>query len=267
LEAQPDFRKFDRIYATAWLLGERIEPSDIPVDRVVARSPLTLREAEDALVVVYRFGTAVVFATDRARSQTYPEDLNDFVVRPFEIPESDAAEVRISASESEGPDRRGAIVIREASLSRLHVIADVLARSAFLAHYEAVLGSSMSRVELLAERLRHGRSAGLRARRLLAELGEVLVTELRMVGRVEVSEKPERIWDEPELDVLYTHMAEEYELRDRDRAVTRKLELLGRAAGSFLDVLGNRRSLHVEWYIVILILVEIVILVYDLSQR
>jgi uncharacterized Rmd1/YagE family protein len=265
--SEPDLRTLDRIHATAWLLGERIESSSIPTDRLIARSPLTLRGAEGTLVVLYRFGTAVVFAPDRARSATRPQEVGDFVARPFEVPESDEAEIRVSTSAPEGPDAGGTIVIREASLERLHVVADVLARSAFLAHYEVVLGSSMDRVEALAERLRQGRHVGLRTRRLLEELGEVLVTELRMVGRAEVSEKPGRIWDAPDLDALYTRMAEEYELRDRDRAVTRKLELLGRAAGSFLDVLSNRRSLHVEWYIVILILIEIIILMYDLSTR
>ena len=88
-----------------------------------------------------------------------------------------------------------------------------------------------------------------------------------MVGRVEVSEKPERVWNRRDLYQVYARMAEEYELGERDRAVSRKLELLGRAAGTFLDVLGNRRSLHVEWYIVALIVVEIVLLIYDLSTR
>ena len=51
--------------------------------------------------------------------------------------------------------------------------------------------------------------------------------------------------------------------RERDAALTRKLELLSRAAGMFHDLLQTRRSLRVEWYIVILIAVEIVILMYD----
>jgi uncharacterized Rmd1/YagE family protein len=146
-------------------------------------------------------------------------------------------------------------------------VADVLARSAFLAHFESRLSSSIDRLEPLAEQLRRRGSVGLRSRRLLEELGEVLVSEMRMVGRVEVSEKPERIWDRPDLDALYVRLADEYELESRDRAVTRKLELLGRSTNTFLEMLATRRSLHVEWYIVILILLEILILVYDLSTR
>ena len=43
----------------------------------------------------------------------------------------------------------------------------------------------------------------------------------RMVGRVEVAEKPEIVWDDPRLDRLYERLATEYELRDRDRALSR----------------------------------------------
>lgn len=42
---------------------------------------------------------------------------------------------------------------------------------------------------------------------------------------------------------------------------------LGRSTNNLLDMLATRRSLAVEWYIVILILVEIVILVWDLFIR
>jgi uncharacterized Rmd1/YagE family protein len=257
----------DRIVATAWLLGEGLEPRPVAGAEVLARAPLTLRTKDDGLVVLFRFGAAVVFRPEDGPSRGYPESLRPLVRRPFASPESDDAEIRVAREEPEGPDREGFVVVAEASLDRLQVVADVLARSAFLAHFEARLSSSIDRLEPLAEQLRRGARGRLSGRRLLRELGEVLVSEMRMVGRVEVSEKPERVWDRPELDRLYVRLAEEYELEARDHAVTRKFDLLGRSANNLLDMLASRRSLHVEWYIVILILVEIVILVYDLATR
>ncbi|HPG27358.1 MAG: RMD1 family protein [Spirochaetaceae bacterium] len=256
-----------RIAATAWLLGDRIDTRAVPVERVVSRSPLTLQDGADRLVVLYRFGALVVFAPESGAGTAYPEDLGRFVVSPLPSPEFDTASIRISADEPEGADREGVLVIAEASLERFHVVADVLARSALLAHYESEVSTALDRVEPLAERLRLGAHRGLRGRQLLQELGEVLVSEMRMVGRAEVSEKPERLWDRPRLDALYVRLAEEYELADRDRAVTRKLELLGRATETFLGVLDTRRSLNVEWYIVILILIELFLLVYELATR
>lgn len=257
-----------RVSARAWLLGERIELRSVPQDRWVTRAPATLRQDTGGIVVLYhRYGAAVVFEGGESPPGALPEDLHRWVVRPFEAPESDDAAIRIAADEPEGPDGQGAVVLSEPSLEKLQVVADVLARSALLAHYEAQIASSMERVEPLAERLRSRGRTGLSGRRLLADLGEVMMTELRMVGRAEVTEKPERTWDRPDLDALYEKLAFEYELEDRDRALTRKLELLGRSASTFHEMLQSRRSLHVEWYIVILILLEIVILMYDLSTR
>ena len=95
---------------------------------------------------------------------------------------------------------------------------------------------------------------------MLKSFGEVLATEVRMVARAEVAEKPEFVWDRVELDRIYARLAEEYELVDRDRALSRKLDLLSRVAGVFLEALTARRTLHVEWAIFALILAEIVLL-------
>jgi uncharacterized Rmd1/YagE family protein len=262
-----EFRDSKSVVATAWLLGERIDVRAAPPERVISRAPLTLRGDDEGLIMLYRFGAAVVFDFGGARDASYPERIRPLVVRPFDDPESDDAQIRIVPDEPGGVDSDAAVVLPAATLDRLQVVADVLARSALLAHYEARLASSLDRMEPLAERLRHEGRAGLRARRLLAEIGDALVTEMHTVGRAEVSEKPGHLWDRPDLDRLYVRLAEEYELEDRDRAVARKLELLGRSAGTLLEVLQTRRTLNVEWYIVILILLEIVILIYDLGTR
>jgi len=86
-----------------------------------------------------------------------------------------------------------------------------------------------------------------------------------MVGRAEIIEKPEIAWDQPNLDRLYGKLAQEFELRDREEILTRKLELILSASGTYLDLMMGRRTLRVEWYIVFLILVEILLLLYELS--
>jgi uncharacterized Rmd1/YagE family protein len=102
---------------------------------------------------------------------------------------------------------------------------------------------------------------------LVREIGEVMLIRTRMVGRVEVSEKPEITWDDSELDRLYERLATEFELRDRDRALSRKLELISDVASTYLELLDTRKSRRLEWYIVILILVEIVLFVWELVVR
>ena len=81
----------------------------------------------------------------------------------------------------------------------------------------------------------------------------------KMVGRVETGEKPELLWDHPELERLYVRLAEEYELRDRDRALDRKLDVISRTVETLLGLVQTRSSLRVEWYIVLLIVAELLL--------
>lgn len=106
-----------------------------------------------------------------------------------------------------------------------------------LAHYEEAISRAFDRVEYIVENLRKG-GRGVRDRLLLGEIGEVLATQARMMGRVEVVEKPESAWDSPELDRLYEKLAVEYELRDRDLALTRKLEVVAETAHTQLELLS-----------------------------
>jgi uncharacterized Rmd1/YagE family protein len=57
-------------------------------------------------------------------------------------------------------------------------------------------------------------------------------------------------------------LREEYELRERYRALEHKLDLISRTAETVLELIHNKRSSRVEWYIVILIMVEIVLYLF-----
>ena len=92
----------------------------------------------------------------------------------------------------------------------------------------------------------------------------MLLTQHKMIGRAEVVDKPEILWENPALERFYGRLQREYELRERHRALDLKLELIARTVGTFLELLQNKRSLRVEWYIVILILVEILFTIYEL---
>src|SRR5690606_31329395 len=118
-------------------------------------------------------------------------------------------------------DAEGCLVLRDASPERLQVVASVLAKSAVLGYYELALNQVFDRIESLADKLRAG-SYRVGDRELLREIGDVLVAQSKMVGRVEASEKPEITWDHPAFDRLYARLPLEYELRDRDRALPRQ---------------------------------------------
>ena len=251
-----------KISARAWFLGERIDARQLERGQTLALSPLTLRAGDRGYVVVFRFGAVVFVDVSPVDQASFVEKLRPFVSEAFEEPEGEDAEIAIDAERGEGVDASGTLVLREATIARVQVVADVLAKSAVLTHYEEQLARAFDRIERLAEGLIGARL--IRGHALLREIGSSLLIQTRTVGRVEVTENPEITWDQPELDRLFERLAHEYELRDRDLALSRKLDLVSRTAETYLDLIHNRRSLRVEWYIVILIAVEIVLILYDI---
>jgi uncharacterized Rmd1/YagE family protein len=89
----------------------------------------------------------------------------------------------------------------------------------------------------------------------------------KMVGRVEVSEKPDLLWERPDLERLYLQLEDEFELSERHTALERKLDLIHATATTALEMVRDRRSLRVEWYITVLIVVEIALTLYELAVR
>jgi uncharacterized Rmd1/YagE family protein len=252
----------ERLIAVAWCVGERLDVRALEQAAVLARSPLALRAGRQGLAIVFRYGVVVLFELEPAEQTDFLEQLRPSVSAPFEAPQSDAAEIRVEKGQPARVDAGGAIVLGELGLPQLQVIAHVLAKSAVLAHHERDMARVVERIDPLVERLQAG-GRRVRGADVLREIGLALRSQVRTVGRAEVSEAPEMTWDDPGLALLFKRLAEEYELRERDLILERKLALVSRSAQTFLDLLHNRRSLRVEWYIVALILAEILLSLYE----
>ena len=245
-------------------LGDRIRVRELERAHEVAPRPLTRSVGARGRAFVFRFGAVVLVDTEPEEERAFVASLATHLEGPHAAPESEEVAVRIDPEGLEGMDPSGVVQLAEPSVERLSVLAEVLAKSTVLAHYEERAAAAFDRAESLAEQLERGARTPGTGSDLLQQIGEALLTQTRTVGRVEVTEKPEITWDAPELDRLYERLAVEYELRDRDRALTRKLELVSRTSETTLDLLQTRRGLRLELYIVILIVVEIVLILYDI---
>lgn len=249
--------------ATAWLIGHRLDGQVLDQYDTVGVSPRVVQVRTDGFVVLFRFGAAVFFALTEEEELLLLEQLGGSLSEVYAEPEHEGAEITIDPNRLERVESSGEIVLHEVSTDRLQVVAQVLAKSTLLAYYEQRVADVFVRVEELAVQLKQGGRVA-RNRDLLRDIGDVLLIQARTVGRAEVSDKPEITWEYPDLDRLYERLSQEYELRERDLALTRKLEVIANTAETYLDLLRSRQSLRVEWYIVILIVVEIVLSLYEM---
>ena len=246
----------------AMLVGERIDVRAFGPSDVMASGPMLVRAGDDRAVAVLRYGAVVFFNMSLDEEAAFLEALRPYVSEPYVETDADSATLSFGSGDDGTVDAGGTVRLARNTVERLQIVATVLAKSAVLAFYEKHLAAAFDRVEPLARALGGRGRAGSEARNLLRQTGDVLVMQHKMVGRVEIVEKPDLLWDHPELERLYARLQDEYELNERSRALDRKLELISRTVATSLNLLQNRRSLRVEWYIVILIVIEILLTLY-----
>jgi len=254
----------DVVPVRALLLGERLDTRALERDGQLGIAPLTLEIPGGGTAVLFRYGAVVLFGPPSATLDDFVAGLRPLVAAALPVPERDDARLLIRPDADQQVDLAGNIFLREKTTESLQVVADVLAKGLVLSHYETRIADIFDGIEPLAATLREKGRAGARGKELLRHIGDVLLMQQKMVGRVETGEKPELLWDHPELERLYVRLAEEYELRDRDRALDRKLDVISRTVGTLLGLVQARSSLRVEWYIVLLIVAELALSIYPL---
>ena len=247
----------------ALLLGERIDLKGLEATQRLATNPLLILAGDAQYAALFRYGVVVLFGVNPLQEVTFVDQLARLVGQPYAKRETEETRLRVDAS---GEDRveGGEIVLREVTVESLQVVADVFAKSVVLGYYEASLAAAFDAVEPFAHRLKGGGPPAPKDSDLLRYIGDTLLIQHKMVGRVEVGEKPDVLWEEPALNRLFTRLEDEYELLERRLAIDRKLDLISRTVETLVDLLQNQRALRVEWYIVVLIVIEIFLTLYQL---
>lgn len=243
-------------------LAETIDTRSLRKSRNLASSPLTLEAGEKGCAVVFRFGAVVFFDVTAIEETAFLRQLEPLLSRPIDPPRTE--EVTLKHTEaSEERIEGGTIHMPRITLQHLQIVADVLAKSVVLEDYEIKISTRIEELRPVTTSLRDGKVNNRVDRLLLHQIGDTLLDHQEMIGRVEVTDKPDILWDAPYLERFYGRLFDEYEVAERHESLERKLDLISRTAQTTLDVIQTRRSLRVEWYIVGLILFEIFLTLWE----
>ncbi len=244
------------VRARALYLGERIDVRALENTQKLALTPLSIQVGERGLAVIFRYGAVVLLHVPPLEEVSLLEQLKKFIGDPLQKPESEEVEIRIAPDKPDGLEA-GIIYLADFALERLQLIAEILARSVALARSEAVVRETGAIIESWAQTINQTGSGGALEKQLRKHLGSTLVMQYQLAGRVEVGDKPDILWDRPDLERIYARLEDEYELKDRDKTLERKLALITATAETLLNLMANKHSNRLEWYIIILILFEI----------
>ena len=252
-----------RVTAHALYVGDRINTVGFEGE-VLSALPLAIRIGEAGVAVLFRYGVAVLIGLSPEDEANFLEALKPRIGGQLVRFEEETAIVTIASETEDQVQAGGPLQLRDMSPDRLLVVADVLAKSVVLAHDEREVAKVFEIIEPFAKELAdHGRTRRNR-KGMLKLLGNALLVQHRVSGRVAVAEKPDVLWDRPDLERLYARLEDEYELKERVDALNRKLAVVAETANTLADIIDTRRSLHLELIIVVLIAVEIIVTFYQI---
>ncbi len=253
----------NRKRAKALLLSDRIDTSNLEHDGVVSTAPLSYRCGKDGFVTLFRYGVVVMIGLSAAEEEDVLHTLQPRLIRPVKPSEEEAVLIEIGPDKDEQIPPGGPIILKTITPEALIVIADALSKSVVLARDEREVAAVIDRVEPFARELAEKGSAEAGRRTILKHIGNTLLVQHRVSGRVAVAEKPDVVWDRPDLERLASRLQDEYELKERADALSHKLAVISDTAEILTDIIDTRRSLRLEIIVVVLIAVEILIAGYQ----
>jgi uncharacterized Rmd1/YagE family protein len=244
-----------RLTVRAVLLGDRLVADRTSNPDMVSSAPFCFHKG-DGYAVVFRYGALVLVGLTPQEEQTILAQYAQSTAVPIE---EEHGELVLAPDQDEGLTADGRLQIRALTPAHVLVLADILAKSIALARYEREIAAVFDTIEPAASRLAvSGRIPSAR-KALLRLIGSALLAQHRVSGRIAFAEKPDVLWDHPELERLYARLEDEYEIIERGTLLNGKVGVIASAAQTFTDMMDTARSVRLEVLIVVLILAELVI--------
>lgn len=255
-----------QITAHALLIGDRINTAGFE-GQILSTAPLAVRVGTNGLAVLFRYGVVVFIGLSPEEEADFLEKLRARTFGRITPPEEEWAKIQVAKEAEEPIPVGGPILVKEFSLERLLLVADALAKSVVLGRDEREVTNVFDTIEPFARELATFGKTSRNRTDLLKLLGNALLVQHRVSGRVAVGEKPDVLWDRPDLERLYARLEDEYELSERVETLNRKLAVIADTASTLADIIDTTRSLRLEIIIVVLIAFEIIVMFYELYAR
>jgi len=148
----------------------------------------------------------------------------------------------------------------------IKVVGFALAQSVALDRIERYVDRALERAQSILDTFEKGLLLA-RIKPAVRELIQVMRERFNALSDVMILEKPELVWEDPELDELYEELRRVFEIDDRFRAIDKALEDIMEMGEVVSDLVTASREVLLELLILCLIAVELFIAILQLLPK
>jgi uncharacterized Rmd1/YagE family protein len=230
---------------------------------VLERTPLLVQLAPRKMVAVFDYGSIVFFNVEARERTSLVEALLPFTQRPNKTVSEDDFTLSVGThpKDPEGTDQ---LDIKELTRDIALLVGAVLSRSVSVEYYEKLVEDALAQLEGPIASLQTTGAIPYRQRELTKKVGFALAVEHELAYTLSAFDDPDIVWDGGKrIEELYRGLKRQFDLEDRIKIIEQKVSLISRSSTFIIARLEGQRSVTLEWIIILLILVEILIVIFE----
>lgn len=220
--------------------------------------PLVIRLLKDQYVALTKFGAVTFWNVPWRLRSKFLRELKPFVrARRDSYPYDEETKVAVGGDSSKVTFDK--VVLPKLGSDEIKIISYVLSQSVALERHEDEIDTILAELDGIVADLKHKGRIRLRQKEVMKQIGRVLSVKQTAVSHLSLFDKPEEVWDLPEIENLYNRMTSEYELQGRFDSLNEKVDYISEVAELLMGVLADKKSNFLESVIIALFIVDILI--------
>ena len=218
--------------------------------------PLVVKLLKDQYAVLTKFGTVTFWNVPVRLRQQFLNEIRPYVKSKKEHYFYDEdTKVLIGGGVEKVTFEK--VYSAHLNVEKIKIISYVLSQSVALERYEDDIESNLSDFETVVDNLKTKGKALFSEKKLLKQIGRVFSVKQTTVVHLALFDKPESIWESPDLETLYNRMSSEYDLKVRFDVLDKKIDYLSDISKMMMEFLAEKRNAFLEIIIIVLIIFEI----------
>lgn len=156
------------------------------------------------------------------------------------------------------------VVVPTLTREVVEIVAFVLAQSAAMEYYERDVDQIFAGVRKATATIAEKGTFRGSEKELLRFVGSAMITRNEIISTLALLDTPQLAWNAEPLDKLFRSLRDLFEIEDRYRALDHKLNVVQDNLEVFVDLTQQRRGLFLEVTVLVLILVEVILFVWQI---
>ncbi len=232
---------------------------------IITRSAtkLVYQEGELGYFFIYRFGSIVFFNINPVRQNEIIEKIKTVIGTKEIFVTSDELAIDVE-KDNKIQVLFERVTLDKLTLERIDLLALIVAQSCALEYFEFKVDELLEKSSKITLNLRNKGRMRMGEREINKFIGSCMLAKQDLVSSMYLLDKPDELWNSEILDNLYRDAIEMFELKDRYKTVDYKLKMMQDNLEIIADLLKNRRATFLELTIILLILVEVILFIYEL---